>query len=207
MVFGMFHGALAATKGSDSPKAPAKLMATPLNKSIDLSWEAASEREQVKEYRIYLNGKLVQTVKGTLATIAGLDNGQEYKIAVSAVDVNGKESMKTFVLASPRNILPTLLIIFICITYIYNKVFRAEKLTIRQSVRKHLQAVRNREWSISGRSLLIYSLILIGSYMLLFFQEMGLPIIPSLLIAIGLMLIVRIRYWIQERNQKAGNPS
>ena len=95
-----------------------------------------------------------------------------------------------------------LIIIFVCVSYIYNKVFRTEKLTVRQSVRKHIQALKMRRFGVLGKSLLIYFLILLGSYMLVFFQLMGLPIIPSLAIAISLMLIVRIRYWVEERNRR-----
>lgn len=198
--------AATAGQGQDqqAPTKPADVIAAPLNKSIDLSWEPSKDNVKVTGYRIYLDGKLEQTVQTTQATVEDLKNGTEYKVAVSAIDAAGNESGKYTVKESPRNLLPYLLIIFVCIAYIYNKVFRVEKLTFRQSVRKHLQAIKKGQWTVPGRSFLIYFLILIGSYMLLFFQEMGLPIIPSLLIAIGLMLIVRIRYWVQERGQRAG---
>ncbi len=91
----------------------------------------------------------------------------------------------------------TILIIFLCVAYVYNKVFRIEQLTIRQSLVKHLRALRNRQFLVLGKTLLVYFLIYLGSLILAFFQKMGLPIIISLAIAIGLMLIVRVRYWIQ----------
>ncbi len=96
----------------------------------------------------------------------------------------------------------TILIIFLCVAYVYNKVFRVEPLTFRQSLTRHIQALRNRKFMVLGKSLLIYFLIYLGSLMLAFFQLMGLPIIISLAIAIMLMLIVRVRYWIQ--NLQAG---
>ncbi|WP_019533035.1 YlaH-like family protein [Paenibacillus ginsengihumi] len=77
----------------------------------------------------------------------------------------------------------TYLIIFVLITYVYNKVFRARKLPLL-------------------KDLIIYLLLALGSIMLLFFQLAGLPIVPSLSIAVILMLIVRIRYFIQERQTK-----
>lgn len=77
----------------------------------------------------------------------------------------------------------TYLIIFVLITYVYNKVFRARKLPLL-------------------KDLIIYLLLALGSLMLLFFQLAGLPIVPSLSIAVILMLMVRIRYFIQERQTK-----
>jgi hypothetical protein len=96
----------------------------------------------------------------------------------------------------------TFLIIFVCIAYIYNKVFRVEQRTFRQSLVHHLRALRNRQFLVLTRSLWIYFLIALGAVMLVFFQLMGLPIIPSLAVAIGLMLMVRIRYWVQARGPK-----
>jgi len=76
------------------------------------------------------------------------------------------------------------IIIFVLISYIYNKVFRVRKLPLL-------------------KMLIVYVLIAIGSVILLFFQvDAGLPIIPSLTLAMILMLIVRIRYFLQERLKK-----
>ncbi|CAG7605848.1 hypothetical protein PAESOLCIP111_00853 [Paenibacillus solanacearum] len=77
----------------------------------------------------------------------------------------------------------TFLLIFILITYVYNKVFRTRKLPVLKSA-------------------IIYLLLALGSFMLMFFQIAGLPIVPSLTVAVALMLMVRIRYFIQERSAK-----
>lgn len=54
-----------------------------------------------------------------------------------------------------------------------------------------------------GKTIVVYLLIAIGSVMLLFFQTIGrLPIILCLGVAIFLMLLVRIRYFIEARNEK-----
>lgn len=83
----------------------------------------------------------------------------------------------------------TFFIIFAFVAFIYNKVFQVQqKLSI-------------------GKTILVYVLIAIGSVMLLFFQIVGrLPIILCLGVAIFLMLLVRIRYFIEGRaKKKEGN--
>lgn len=78
----------------------------------------------------------------------------------------------------------TYIIIYVFIAYIYNKVFRTRKLPVL-------------------KALIVYVLIGVGAFILLFFQvDVGLPIIPSLTVAIVLMLIVRIRYFVQERAKR-----
>jgi hypothetical protein len=77
----------------------------------------------------------------------------------------------------------TYTIIFILVSYVYNKVFRVGKLTI-------------------PKALLVYVLIAIGSYMLLIFQALGLPIVLSLAVAVFLMLIVRVRYFLEGRTKR-----
>ncbi|MEK8129690.1 YlaH-like family protein [Paenibacillus filicis] len=75
------------------------------------------------------------------------------------------------------------ILIFVLITYVYNKVFRSRKLPLLKDA-------------------IIYLMLALGSVMLLFFQLAGLPIIISLSVAVGLMLMVRIRYFVQERQQR-----
>lgn len=77
----------------------------------------------------------------------------------------------------------TWLLIFILITYVYNKVFRTRKLPILKDA-------------------IIYLLLALGSGMLLFFQLAGLPIVLSMTVAVVLMLMVKIRYFFQERSEK-----
>jgi hypothetical protein len=82
------------------------------------------------------------------------------------------------------HLLITYLLIFVFMTYVFNKVFRTGKLTIL-------------------KALLVYGLMAVGSYMLLFFQAAaGLPIVLSLGVAVFLMLLVRVRYFFEARERK-----
>ncbi|MFD2702204.1 YlaH-like family protein [Paenibacillus shunpengii] len=75
-------------------------------------------------------------------------------------------------------------VIFVLITYVYNKVFRPQqKMPLLKEI-------------------LLYILMAIGSFMLLVFQIDKLPIIQCLLVAVALMLLVRIRYFVEARQKK-----
>ncbi|MEK3917441.1 YlaH-like family protein [Paenibacillus sp. FSL H7-0331] len=74
----------------------------------------------------------------------------------------------------------TYILIYVMITYVYNKVFKTRKLPILKEA-------------------IIYLLLGVGAGMLLLFQLGALPIVPCLAVAIGLMLMVRIRYFFQDR--------
>jgi len=76
------------------------------------------------------------------------------------------------------------IVIFVLITYVYNKVFR---------VRQKLPLLKE---------ILLYILMAIGSGMLLVFQHDKLPIIQCLLVAVALMLLVRVRYFVEARQKK-----
>ena len=79
----------------------------------------------------------------------------------------------------------TFFIIFVFVAFVYNKVFRVQQ---RLSI---------------GKTILVYVIIAFGSVMLLFFQVLGrLPIILCLGVAILLMLIVRVRHFIEDRSHK-----
>ncbi|GIO65564.1 YlaH-like family protein [Paenibacillus sp. JTLBN-2024] len=76
------------------------------------------------------------------------------------------------------------IIIFVLITYVYNKVFRVkQKLPLLKEI-------------------LLYILMALGSGMLLIFQHDKLPIIQCLLVAVALMLLVRVRYFVEGRQKK-----
>ncbi|TDF96710.1 YlaH-like family protein [Paenibacillus piri] len=77
----------------------------------------------------------------------------------------------------------TYIIIFVLITYVYNKVFKTRRLPILKEA-------------------VIYLLLGVGALMLLMFQLGALPIIPSLAVAVALMLMVKIRYFFQERQNR-----
>jgi hypothetical protein len=75
----------------------------------------------------------------------------------------------------------TYIIIFILLSFVYNRVFRTRKLPVL-------------------KALIIYLLIGAGTVLLLFFQLVGLPIILCLCVAVLMMLILRIRYFIEKRS-------
>ncbi|WP_018753279.1 YlaH-like family protein [Paenibacillus sanguinis] len=77
-------------------------------------------------------------------------------------------------------------LIFLLVVFVYNKVFRAQqKLPL---------------W----KETILYLLMALGSFMLLIFQIDKLPIIQCLLVAVILMLMVRIRYFVEGRRSKRG---
>ncbi|MDH6672905.1 putative tellurium resistance membrane protein TerC [Paenibacillus sp. LBL] len=76
------------------------------------------------------------------------------------------------------------IVILVLITYVYNKVFRVkQKLPLLKEI-------------------LLYILMALGSAILLVFQIDKLPIIQCLLVAVALMLMVRIRYFVEDRQKK-----
>ncbi|GAB6990634.1 YlaH-like family protein [Paenibacillus pini] len=76
------------------------------------------------------------------------------------------------------------IVIFVLITYVYNKVFRvSQRLPLLKEI-------------------LLYILMAIGSGMLLIFQHDKLPIIQCLLVAVALMLLVRVRYFMEARQKR-----
>jgi len=77
----------------------------------------------------------------------------------------------------------TYALIYVLVTYVYNKVFRVRKLPLLKDA-------------------VIYLLIGVGSYLLLIFQIFGLPIVLSLSVAVGLMFLVRIRYFVEGRAKR-----
>jgi hypothetical protein len=79
----------------------------------------------------------------------------------------------------------TFMIIYAFLIYVYNKVFRVRKLPIL-------------------KDLIVYLMIGIGAFLLLVFQvDLQLPIVPCLALAVLMMLMVRIRYFIEAlKNRK-----
>lgn len=76
------------------------------------------------------------------------------------------------------------ILIYMFLIFIYNKVFRTRRLPIIKNA-------------------IVYLLIAIGAFMLLIFQiDAGLPIVYSLGVAIFMMLLVRIRYFIEGRRKR-----
>ncbi|AIQ48749.1 hypothetical protein R70723_24710 [Paenibacillus sp. FSL R7-0273] len=76
------------------------------------------------------------------------------------------------------------IVIFVLLTFVYNRVFRVnQKLS-------------------PGKEVVLYLMMALGSGMLLIFQHDKLPIIQCLLVAVGLMLLVRVRYLIEARQKR-----
>jgi 4-hydroxybenzoate polyprenyltransferase len=75
-------------------------------------------------------------------------------------------------------------LIYAFLVYIYNKVFRTRKLPILKNA-------------------VVYLIIAVGAFVLLIFQvDAGLPIVYCLGIAVALMLMVRIRYFLEDRKAR-----
>lgn len=77
----------------------------------------------------------------------------------------------------------TYLIILVLITYVYNKVFKTRRLPILKEA-------------------IVYLMLALGAGMLLLFQLGALPIVMCLAVAVGLMFLVRIRYFFEGRANK-----
>lgn len=84
------------------------------------------------------------------------------------------------------------ILIFLFMTYVYIRVFRVRKLPIIKEI-------------------IVYVLIGLGALMLLVFQidvlqtGRGLPIIQSLGVAVILMLMVQIRYFVEKLQKRKRN--
>ncbi|MDF2814319.1 MAG: hypothetical protein K0Q81_519 [Paenibacillus sp.] len=78
----------------------------------------------------------------------------------------------------------TYLIIYVFLVYIYNKVFRTRKLPVLKAA-------------------IVYIMMGVGAFILLLFQvDLELPIVLCLGVAVALMFMVRIRYWVESRQKK-----
>jgi hypothetical protein len=78
----------------------------------------------------------------------------------------------------------TYILIFVFLVYVYNKVFRMQKLPLLKDA-------------------VIYFTMAVGAGILWLFQlDLKLPIVISLGVAVALMLTVRIRYWQLDREAR-----
>lgn len=75
------------------------------------------------------------------------------------------------------------LLIFVMISFIYKKVFQPGKITI-------------------SKALVVYGVLAISSFFLALFQA-DFPILQCMAIAIGLMLLVKVRYFFEKKQQKS----
>jgi chitodextrinase len=82
-----------AAPDSEAPSTPTGLAATEIRTTgIDISWDAATDNVEVKEYKVYVDGVLTATVTGTTFSISGLTDGEAYSIYIVAVDNAGNTS-------------------------------------------------------------------------------------------------------------------
>lgn len=71
------------------PSAPGPITAVPSERSISLAWPAATDPDGIKEYDVYQDGSLVQTVTTSQATVNGLTPDTSYRFKVRARDTLG----------------------------------------------------------------------------------------------------------------------
>lgn len=81
---------------SSAPGTPSNLQVNAGDEEASLNWTANSELD-MKEYNIYLDGVLIDTVAHPAVTyiINGLTNGATYAVSISAVNTSSKESAQT----------------------------------------------------------------------------------------------------------------
>jgi hypothetical protein len=89
---GLWGCAYAASADTTAPTVPQKLTAVSTASRINLSWQAATDDESVKGYKVYQNGALIADVKDTSFADTGLSAAKTYSYAVSAYDAAGNAS-------------------------------------------------------------------------------------------------------------------
>lgn len=85
------------------------------------------------------------------------------------------------------HLLLAFVIIYVCLAFVYVKVFRMRRLPILKEA-------------------IVYLLLGVGALILLMFQvDLHLPIVNCLLFAVGLMFVVRIRTYFLKRAQRTNS--
>ncbi|MEK3885510.1 S-layer homology domain-containing protein [Paenibacillus sp. PL2-23] len=87
---------------SYAPHAPTALIGVGGEGQASLQWAANSEHD-FAAYRVYQDGVFLQELTSRTYNVTGLENGQAYDFAVSAVDTDGNESMKSAILTLVPN--------------------------------------------------------------------------------------------------------
>ena len=76
-----------AVDDKEAPSAPTNLKADNVETtSMELSWTASTDNVGVTGYAIYINGDLIDTIKGTKASISNLKADTAYTVEVKAID-------------------------------------------------------------------------------------------------------------------------
>lgn len=101
----LFHAAMwEAYKGlgtggdsdTEAPTTPSDVSANDVGPySVDLSWSASTDNEDVLGYYIYINGSNSFSVPTESATLTGLSTDTSYSIRISAYDAAGNESAQS----------------------------------------------------------------------------------------------------------------
>src|SRR6266404_7157406 len=82
-----------APPDTQAPSTPTNLSGAAVSPSqIDVSWTASTDNVGVAGYRVYNNGALAATPRGTMVSIVGLTAGMTYSFAVSTYDAAGNVS-------------------------------------------------------------------------------------------------------------------
>ncbi len=66
--------------------------------SVELKWNPSTDNVGVKEYQVFRDGQLIQTVQGTTFNDQNLTANKEYKYTVKAVDAAGNISVQSNIL-------------------------------------------------------------------------------------------------------------
>lgn len=81
---------------SEAPTAPTNVTLKNITTStIDVSWTASTDNEDVSKYEIYANGILNGETANTNYTLTGLNSNTQYAITVLAKDIANNESAKS----------------------------------------------------------------------------------------------------------------
>ncbi|WP_272937967.1 putative mucin/carbohydrate-binding domain-containing protein, partial [Bacillus mycoides] len=84
---------------TEAPTQPLGLYASNVaSNSVELKWNPSTDNVGVKEYQVLRDGRLIQTVQGTMFTDQNLTANKEYKYTVKAVDAAGNISVQSNIL-------------------------------------------------------------------------------------------------------------
>ncbi|WP_219375417.1 DUF3472 domain-containing protein [Bacillus mycoides] len=84
---------------TEAPTQPQGLYASNVaSNSVELRWNPSTDNVGVKEYQVFRDGQLIQTVQGTTFNDQNLTANKEYKYTVKAVDAAGNISVQSNIL-------------------------------------------------------------------------------------------------------------
>ncbi|EJV73292.1 DUF3472 domain-containing protein [Bacillus cereus] len=84
---------------TEAPTQPLGLYASNVaSNSVELRWNPSTDNVGVKEYQVFRDGQLIQTVQGTTFNDQNLTANKEYKYTVKAVDAAGNISVQSNIL-------------------------------------------------------------------------------------------------------------